>query len=102
VLSYDGGVEAFVRHIDKSKQAVLSAPITIRGKRERVELELSLWWNDSYHETMLCFTNNIPQRDGGHPPGGLPRGADAGGGRYVEQTPRRTSRRSPARTRARA
>jgi DNA gyrase subunit B len=65
VLSYDGGVEAFVRHIDKSKQAVLSAPITIRGKRERVELELSLWWNDSYHETMLCFTNNIPQRDGG-------------------------------------
>jgi len=65
VLSYDGGVEAFVRHIDRTKQALLSQPITIRGKREKVEIELSLWWNDSYHETMLCFTNNIPQRDGG-------------------------------------
>jgi DNA gyrase subunit B len=65
VLSYEGGVEAFVRHIDKSKQALLSAPIVIRGKREKVQIDLSLWWNDSYHETMLCFTNNIPQRDGG-------------------------------------
>ena len=37
----------------------------IRGKREKVEIDLSLWWNDGYHETMLCFTNNIPQRDGG-------------------------------------
>ena len=37
----------------------------VRGEREKVEIDLALWWNDSYHETMLCFTNNIPQRDGG-------------------------------------
>jgi DNA gyrase subunit B len=65
VLHYDGGVEAFVRHLDKAKTPLLKAPIVIRGRREKVEIDLSLWWNDGYHETMLCFTNNIPQRDGG-------------------------------------
>ncbi|MHB8285546.1 MAG: DNA topoisomerase (ATP-hydrolyzing) subunit B [Caulobacteraceae bacterium] len=65
VMTYEGGVEAFVRHLDKSKTPVMKSPIVVRGKRERVELELALWWNDSYHEQMLCFTNNIPQRDGG-------------------------------------
>jgi DNA gyrase subunit B len=65
ILHYDGGVEAFVRHLDKSKTAIIKNPITVRGRREQVEIDLSLWWNDSYHETMLCFTNNIPQKDGG-------------------------------------
>ncbi|MBC6981485.1 DNA topoisomerase (ATP-hydrolyzing) subunit B [Caulobacter sp. 17J80-11] len=65
ILLYDGGVEAFVRHLDKSKHPLMKEPIVVRGKRDRVELELALWWNDSYHETTLCFTNNIPQRDGG-------------------------------------
>jgi DNA gyrase subunit B len=65
VLHYEGGVEAFVRHLDKSKTAVLKTPIVVRGKKDDVEVDLALWWNDSYHETMLCFTNNIPQRDGG-------------------------------------
>ena len=65
VLHYDGGVEAFVRHLDKAKSPIIKTPIVVRGRREKVELDLSLWWNDSYHETMLCFTNNIPQRDGG-------------------------------------
>ena len=64
-LHYEGGVEAFVRHLDKAKTPIIKTPIVIRGKREKVEIDLSLWWNDSYHETMLCFTNNIPQRDGG-------------------------------------
>jgi DNA gyrase subunit B len=64
-MHYEGGVEAFVRHLDKSKQPLLKTPIVVRGKREKVELDLALWWNDSYHETMLCFTNNIPQKDGG-------------------------------------
>mgnify|MGYP003343445346 FL=1 len=64
-LHYEGGVEAFVRHLDKSKQPILKDVIVIRGKKDGVELDLALWWNDSYHETMLCFTNNIPQRDGG-------------------------------------
>ncbi len=65
IMHYDGGVEAFVRHLDKSKTPVLSTPIVVRGAKDRVELEIALWWNDSYHEQMLCFTNNIPQRDGG-------------------------------------
>ena len=65
ILHYDGGVEAFVRHLDKSKSPVVRTPIVVRGRREKVEVDLALWWNDSYHETMLCFTNNIPQRDGG-------------------------------------
>ena len=65
IMSYEGGVEAFVEHLDKAKTPLIKAPIVVRGKREKVEIELALWWNDSYHETMLCFTNNIPQRDGG-------------------------------------
>ncbi|MFN3512356.1 MAG: DNA topoisomerase (ATP-hydrolyzing) subunit B [Phenylobacterium sp.] len=65
VMSYEGGIEAFVRHLDKAKTPLLKAPIVIRGRRENVELDLSLWWNDGYHENVLCFTNNIPQRDGG-------------------------------------
>jgi DNA gyrase subunit B len=65
VMHYDGGIEAFVRHLDKAKTPLLKAPIVIRGRRENVEIDLSLWWNDGYHENVLCFTNNIPQRDGG-------------------------------------
>ncbi|HYC99468.1 DNA topoisomerase (ATP-hydrolyzing) subunit B [Brevundimonas sp.] len=65
ILHYEGGVEAFVRHLDKSKTPILKDVIVIRGKKEGIEIDLALWWNDSYHETMLCFTNNIPQRDGG-------------------------------------
>ncbi|UQV19317.1 DNA topoisomerase (ATP-hydrolyzing) subunit B [Brevundimonas albigilva] len=65
-LHYEGGVEAFVRHLDKSKQPILKDVIVIRGKKDGVELDLALWWNDSYHETMLCFTNNIPQDGGTH------------------------------------
>jgi len=64
-LHYEGGVEAFVRHLDKSKQPLLKDVIVVRGRKDGIELDLALWWNDSYHETMLCFTNNIPQRDGG-------------------------------------
>ena len=65
ILHYEGGVEAFVRHLDKSKSPMLKDVIVVRGKKDGIELDLALWWNDSYHETMLCFTNNIPQRDGG-------------------------------------
>ncbi|ENZ83467.1 MULTISPECIES: DNA topoisomerase (ATP-hydrolyzing) subunit B [Caulobacter] len=64
-LHYEGGIEAFVRHLDKAKAPLLKAPITVRGVKDKVEVDLALWWNDSYHEQMLCFTNNIPQRDGG-------------------------------------
>ncbi|AYV45157.1 DNA topoisomerase (ATP-hydrolyzing) subunit B [Caulobacter flavus] len=64
-LYFEGGIEAFVRHLDKAKTPLLKAPITVRGRKDKVELDLAMWWNDSYHEHMLCFTNNIPQRDGG-------------------------------------
>jgi len=65
VMSYEGGIEAFVRHLDKAKTPVMKQPIIVRGRRENVELDMALWWNDGYHENVLCFTNNIPQRDGG-------------------------------------
>lgn len=65
VLHYDGGVVEFVKHLDKAKSAITKAPVSVRGVRDKIEVDLALQWNDSYHETMLCFTNNIPQRDGG-------------------------------------
>ena len=65
VMRYEGGVEAFVRHLDKAKTPLLKAPIVVRGERENVQLDMALWWNDGYHENVLTFTNNIPQRDGG-------------------------------------
>ena len=65
VMRYEGGVEAFVRHLDKAKTPLLKVPIVVRGERETVNLDMALWWNDGYHENVLCFTNNIPQRDGG-------------------------------------
>ena len=64
-LFYEGGIEAFVRHLDKVKTPLLKAPIVVKGTKDKVEVDLAMWWNDSYHEQMLCFTNNIPQRDGG-------------------------------------
>ena len=64
-LHFEGGLEAFVRYLDRSKQALHSPPIVIRGERDDIVLEVAMEWTDSYHETMFCFTNNIPQRDGG-------------------------------------
>ena len=64
-LKYDGGLEAFVRYLDRAKTGIVSNPVVLVGDREGIRIELALTWNDSYHETMLCFTNNIPQRDGG-------------------------------------
>jgi DNA gyrase subunit B len=63
-LHFEGGLEAFVRYLDRSKQA-LHAPIAVRGERDGIMLEIAMEWTDSYHETMLCFTNTIPQKDGG-------------------------------------
>jgi DNA gyrase subunit B len=64
-MVYDGGVKEFVRHLDRSKTAMLDEPIFITGTRDDIEVEVAMWWNDSYHENVLPFTNNIPQRDGG-------------------------------------
>ncbi|MET0431039.1 MAG: ATP-binding protein, partial [Hyphomicrobium sp.] len=64
-FNYSGGTAAFVRYLDRSKSSALAEPIMIHGEKDGITVEAALWWNDSYHETVLCFTNNIPQRDGG-------------------------------------
>src|SRR5438093_9126045 len=64
-MHYDGGVEEFVKYLDRNKKAMVPAPIMVRGEMNDIGVEAALWWNDSYHENVLCFTNNIPQRDGG-------------------------------------
>ncbi|HRO51450.1 MAG TPA: DNA topoisomerase (ATP-hydrolyzing) subunit B, partial [Hyphomicrobium sp.] len=62
---YEGGTAAFVRFLDRSRQSLIPEPIMVRAEKDRVGVEVALSWNDSYHENVLCFTNNIPQRDGG-------------------------------------
>ncbi|MBB5224062.1 DNA gyrase subunit B [Amaricoccus macauensis] len=64
-LCYDGGVREFVKYLDRSKTPLIKEPIFITGETAGIGVEVALWWNDSYHETVLPFTNNIPQRDGG-------------------------------------
>src|SRR6185312_7299514 len=65
VLKYDGGLEAFVRYLDRAKSMLIPAPIMLRADKDGINVEAALSWNDGYHENMLCFTNNIGQRDGG-------------------------------------
>ncbi|MBV8107293.1 MAG: DNA topoisomerase (ATP-hydrolyzing) subunit B [Hyphomicrobiales bacterium] len=64
-LCYQGGLEAFVRYLDRTKTPLIDKPVLIKGERDGIIVEVALWWNDSYHENVLPFTNNIPQRDGG-------------------------------------
>ncbi|MEO3471070.1 DNA topoisomerase (ATP-hydrolyzing) subunit B [Roseomonas sp. CAU 1739] len=66
VFKFDGGLVAFVEWLDKGKTPVFAQPISVMSKeQDGIRVEIAVRWNDSYHETMLCFTNNIPQRDGG-------------------------------------
>lgn len=64
-LFYEGGVKEFVKYLDRSKSSAMPEPIYIKGERDDIGVEIAMWWNDSYHESVLPFTNNIPQRDGG-------------------------------------
>ena len=64
-MHYEGGLKAFVAYLDRSKNALAGEAVMISGERDGIVVELAMQWNDSYHETTLCFTNNIPQRDGG-------------------------------------
>ncbi len=64
-MHYEGGLKAFVGYMDRSKNVLNEEPIVVLGERDGIIIELAMQWNDSYHETTLCFTNNIPQRDGG-------------------------------------
>ncbi len=64
-LYYEGGIQVFVEYLDRHKTALHQPVIYIKGERDGITVEAALEWNDTYHETMLCFTNNIPQKDGG-------------------------------------
>ncbi|MHA7885028.1 MULTISPECIES: DNA topoisomerase (ATP-hydrolyzing) subunit B [Nitratireductor] len=62
---FDGGIVEFVKYLDRAKKPLIDAPISIGGEKDGITVEVAMWWNDSYHENVLAFTNNIPQRDGG-------------------------------------
>jgi DNA gyrase subunit B len=64
-MRYEGGLRAFVRFLDRTKHALINEPIVVERQQDKISVEAALWWNDSYHENVMCFTNNIPQRDGG-------------------------------------
>ncbi|HWI86959.1 MAG TPA: DNA topoisomerase (ATP-hydrolyzing) subunit B [Sphingomonas sp.] len=64
-LFYEGGIAAFVKYLDRTKSPLFPEPISVSGQRDDIGIEVALEWNDSYYEQTLCFTNNIPQRDGG-------------------------------------
>ncbi|MXU64863.1 DNA topoisomerase (ATP-hydrolyzing) subunit B [Oceanomicrobium pacificus] len=64
-MFYEGGVREFVRYLDRSKTPLVDEPIFVSGEMNGIGVEVAMWWNDSYHENVLPFTNNIPQRDGG-------------------------------------
>jgi DNA gyrase subunit B len=64
-MHYDGGLREFVQFLDRTKHPLITEPVVVEKAQNRITVEAALWWNDSYHENVLCFTNNIPQRDGG-------------------------------------
>ncbi len=64
-LFYEGGVREFVKYLDRRKSSIMPDPIYMIGERNGITVEVAMWWNDSYNEMVLPFTNNIPQRDGG-------------------------------------
>ena len=64
-FKFEGGLKAFVQYLDRARTPLFAEPVFIKTEREGVAVEAALWWNDGYHESVFCFTNNIPQRDGG-------------------------------------
>src|SRR5262249_22003801 len=69
-MRYEGGVEAFVKYLDRNKTPLVPAPIMVKAERDGILVECALWWKDGYHESVLCFTTNRPKLDRGtHLPG---------------------------------
>src|SRR3546814_18357870 len=64
-LHYEGGLVAFVNYLDRTKTALIEPPVTMSAERDGLTVEVAMQWTDSSHETLHCFTNNIPPRDGG-------------------------------------
>lgn len=65
VMHYEGGLKAFVNHINKSKSPLHEEVISISGEKDDISVDVAMQWTNAYNESMLCFTNNIPQKDGG-------------------------------------
>src|ERR1700761_1638411 len=88
-LHYEGGLKAFVEYLDRAKQALIPAPVMIVSEKDGVTVEIAMTWNDSYHESTLAFTNNIPQRDGGTHVAGFRAGLTRVVTKYADEMPRK-------------
>ncbi|MDH3281054.1 MAG: DNA gyrase subunit B [Gammaproteobacteria bacterium] len=86
IFEYQGGIAAFVKHLNEKKTALHDAVIHVRGGRKPVDLELAIQWNDSYQENIFCYTNNIPQRDGGTHLSGLRTAMTRTLNQYIEKS----------------
>src|SRR5690606_32344246 len=64
-FNFKGGIQSFVEYLDRNKKPLIKSPVTVMSEQNGITVEASMEWTDAYHESMLCFTNNIPQRDGG-------------------------------------
>src|ERR1700753_2207328 len=86
-LHYEGGLKGFVEYLDRAKQSLIPAPVMILREAEGITAEIAMTWNDSYHESTLAFTNNIPQRDGGTHVAGFRAGLTRIVTKYAEEMP---------------